>query len=450
MESRFSRGRRVFLGAALAAGAGAILWPGAARRRVPRGRVELQYWEKWAGREGAAMQAVVDRYNASQERAWVHMVPVGDITPKAMVAIGGGDPPDLVGLYSYGVPGYAEARAAMPLEQFRHLGELDEGAYAPGIRGLLRHEGKQWAGVNTCYVLAMYYNRAMLREAGADPDRPPRTISQLDDLAARMTKIDSQGRIERAGFLQNVPGWWPYFWPLLFGGRLYDPAADRATIGERECIDAFEWVRSYAQRYGVPATRAFAAGFSRSIHSAQDPFISGRAAMIIQGTWLANFINALRPDLDYACAPAPVADRLLDPDHPSGLLEADILMIPRACPHPEEAYRFLLHTQRRDVQESLAAAHCKPSPFLEMSPGFLDRHPNRAIRTHDAIAKSPKVSILPRTRSWKQYGDLIWSAFEAVWSGADPAAELTRVQARAQQLIDTASARRRQRDGSLT
>jgi multiple sugar transport system substrate-binding protein len=405
----------------------------------------LNYWEKWAGLEAEALQAVVDRFNHSQERIWVHLVPIGDIAPKAMVAIGGGDPPDIVGLYTYNIPGYAEAGAVMALEDFARLGEIDPDRYSPGVRALLRHRGRQWAGVNTCYTLGLYYNRAMLREAGHDPDRPPRTVSELDDLGARLTRFDDQGRIERAGFLQNLPNWWPYSWPIMFGGRLYDPAGDRATVASPACVAAFDWLRESAARYGVGATRAFADGFARSIHSAGDPFISERVAMIVQGTWLANFIRAFNPTLDYACAPVPVTDAILDPEHPTGLLEADVLMIPRGCPHPEEAYVFLLFMQRQDVQEELARAHCKPSPFVEMSPDFIATHPNPSIRVHDRISKSPNVQILPRTRVWKQYGDLIGSVFDSVWSGADPAGELARIQARAQQLMDTAAERRRQR-----
>lgn len=447
-----SMNRRLFVGAALAAGAGAILWtPGRdARARTPKGRVQLSYWEKWTGREGEAMQAVVDRFNQSQDRTWVHMVPVGDITAKAMVAIGGGDPPDVVGLYTYSIPGYAEARAAMPLDQFKHLGEIDPGCYLPGIRELLSHEGRLWAGVNSCYTLAMYYNRSALREIGHNPDQPPRTISELDELSARLTLQDAQGRIERAGFLPNVPGWWPYFWPCMFGGRLYEPRRGRATAADPRCVAAFEWIRDTARRLGTGPTRTFAAAFSRSIHSAQDPFISGRQAMIVQGTWLANFIRALRPDLDYACAPVPVVDHLFDPKRPTGLLEADVLVIPRGCRHPEEAYQFLLFTQRQEIQEQLATAHCKPSPFIELSPGFIESHPNRGIRIHNAIAKSQNVQILPRTRCWKEYDDLINSAFDAVWSGADPQTELASVQTHVQQLIDSAAALHRARERRLT
>src|SRR5437762_1976186 len=151
-----------------------------------------------------------------------------------------------------------------------------------GGRGDWGNEGRRWGGVNTCYVLAMYSTRAMLREAGADPDRPPRTFPELDELAGRLTRCDARGRIERAGFLPNVPPWWTYLWLILFGGRLYDPAGGaggRALIDAPECIRALQWAGATARRYGPGATRAFAAEFVRSIHSAQDPFISGRVAM---------------------------------------------------------------------------------------------------------------------------------------------------------------------------
>jgi ABC-type glycerol-3-phosphate transport system substrate-binding protein len=447
MQRGTSIARRAALTSLAAAGAAAMLWPYTPKDRamVPRGRTELTYWEKWTGLEASAMQAVVDRFNQSQDRSWVHLVPVSDITSKAMVAIGGDDPPDLVGLFTYSIPGYAEARALMPLEQFSHLGGIDAARYAPGVRDLLFHEGRQWAGVNTCYALALYTNRGMLHAAGLDPDRPPRTIAELDGMNARLTRLDERGLIERAGFLQTLPGWWPYFWPVMFGGRLYDAATDTATCAEARCIASLEWCRGTAARIGVGAVRGFTAGFSRAMHSASDPFISGAMAMIVQGPWLANFIRALHPGLDYTCSPVPVSDELFDPERPTGLLEADILAIPRGCPHPEEAYRFLLFTQRQDMQEQLAIAHCKPSPFLNLSPGFLEGHPNRGIRVFDAVAKSPSVQILPRTRAWKQYADLFGNALDAATAGGDPAALLSDVQTRAQRLIDTLATRRKQR-----
>jgi len=442
----FELTRRAALVAALAAGTGYVFWPDHTRPRAPRGRLELTYWEKWTGSERLALQKLVDRFNQSQDRLWVRLLSISDITSKAMVAIGGGDPPDLIGLFSYSVPVYAEARAILPLDSFAHLGPIDLDRYAPGIADLLTHEGRQWAGVNTCYTLGLYFNRAIFRNAGLDPDRPPRTTDELLELADQLTIRDASGRITQLGFSPNLPTWWPFIWPMLFDAPIYDPAHNRCTFDSPGCIAAYEWVQACADRLGPAATRAFAQEFVRSMHGPGDPFISGRAAMIVQGPWMANFIGQFNPALDFSAAPVPVAPSLPEPHLPRGMLEADVIMIPRGCPHPEAAYEFLRFMQQQHVQEALCAMHCKPSPFREVSARFKAGHPNRSIDVFDAIAKSPRVSILPQTSVWERFADESTSAFDAIWDGADVAATLTELANRLQRELDRALEMRRRRN----
>ncbi|MHC5023160.1 MAG: extracellular solute-binding protein [Planctomycetota bacterium] len=428
-------------------GAGFALWPYRPRREIdiPRGRLVLTYWEKWTGEEGIALQRIIDHFNDSQSRLWVQRVPVSDIMAKAMVAIGGGDPPDLVGLYDFNIPLFAEARAVLPLDDFAHVGPLPVDEYAPSIRRMLTHEGRQWAGITTCHSMALYYNRARLREIDHDPDRPPRTTDELDALADRLMITRPDGRLERVGFLPNLPQSWPYLWPGLFGGRLYDETTQQATLTEPENIATYEWVAGYPRRYGARATSAFAAGFGRSFNTALDPFLTGRAAMIVQGPWIARLARRNAPDLDFAAAPVPVAAALYDPDRPAGMAEADVIMIPRGCRHPEEAYEFIRFTQRRDVLEELASSHCKGSPLRTVSAEFRADHPNPYVGVHDAVTHSPRVSTAPRTRVWPQYAAMIKTAFDAIWIGADVRTELASVQGRVQDLIDQSERRRRQR-----
>ncbi|MBC7771922.1 MAG: extracellular solute-binding protein [Pyrinomonadaceae bacterium] len=460
----FELTRRAAMGVLAVGAASAALWPRRPRSqlRVPAGRVTLQYWEKWTGPEGEAVQSIVDEFNASQDRIWVVRTPVSDIAAKAMVAIGGGDPPDIVGLYSYNVPLFAEAKAAMSTDEFDgtrvdgNSALIDPDEYAPAVRNLLSFEGRQWAGVNTCYTLALYYNRAVFRDAGIDPDRPPRTTAELDALAARLDVFNgssSDGDLLRAGFLPNLPAWWPYFCPIMFGGKLYDPIGKRALLDEPASVKAYTWVQGYPTRLGPARSAKFANSHGRSFHSPQDPFISGKVAMIVQGPWIANFINLYGPRdaagkqlLDFAAAPVPVDEDVYDPSAPLGMLEADVLMIPRGCPHPEEAYAFLAFTQRRGVQEKLAYLHCKSSPMRRLSPGFMENHPSpRCVGVHDAVVRSPRATILPQTRAWQQMADLTNGAFDAIWNGAEPASVLARIQSRAQENVDKAEAMKRRR-----
>lgn len=430
---------------AMAGGAvGFAAWPYRRRGRqnIPSGRVVLTYWEKWTGRESAAMQRIVDRFNQSQDRIWVRQVSVSDIVAKTMVAISGGDSPDVVGLFNYSIPHFAEAGAILPLDDF---GGLDQSSYAPAVWNLLTFNGKCWAAVNTCFNIALYYNRTLFREAGLDPDTPPRTVAELDAYARQLTSYGADGRIERAGFMPNMPDWWPYFWPIMFGGGFYDPANNRATLMARENLAAYDWVRSYPQKFGRLAVQGFGEGFAKSYHSPQDPFLTGRVAMVAQGPWIANFIREAFPapgEFDYGCAAIPVTENLYDPDKPRGLLEADVLMIPRHCPHPAEAFEFVQFTQRAEVQEALASDHCKPSPMRSVSDSFVRNHPNRYVAVHDAITKSPVVTTPPKIRVWRQYTRMIGSAFDAIWAGDDPRVALQVVQDRVQQLLEIGAERR--------
>ncbi len=420
-----------------AAGAGAMaaLWPRVPRSRVgiPPGRVVVEYWEKWTGPEGDAMQRVVDGFNASQDRIFVRRTAVSEIGTKAMVAIGGGDPPDVCGVFSYHVPQYAQSGAVIPVEQF---GGIDPETYLPSVRRLLSHEGRLVAGVTTIYTLALYRNRSLFRAAGLDPDAPPATLDELDSLSRRLTSHRSDGTIERAGFLPNLPSWWPYTWPILFGSTLYDPATNRSDFDRPACIEAYEWVRRFPVALGEQASRAFGTAADRSYHSPNDPFISGRVAMIAQGPWLANFINRYAPGLDYAASALPVHAPLLDPAHPLGMVEADVLVIPREARHPEAAFEFVRHTQRPEVHEQLATDHTKGSALKRCSEAFLSRHPNRSVRVHDAIARSERACILPQTPVWKSYAHLTEGVFDAAWKGDDVAALCSAVHRRVQGMLD--------------
>ncbi len=423
------------------------------------GRIVLDYWEKWTGHEGQAMQRIVDAFNASQDRIFVRYFATAGIDQKTLIAVAGGNPPDLVGLWTFNIPLYAEAKAIMPLDVFdAPLLKLDR--LAPAVRPLVTHPDRTgrdrvWGAVNTCGTVAMYYNKSAFREVGLDPERPPRTISELDEYATRLDRIEvaggsgggsGKGTITRAGFIHTEPGWWSWIWPSHFGGSFYDAAGDRATADDPRTIAAYDWARRTSQRLGVDAVRAFRSGFATAYASALNGFLDGKVAMIVQGPWLANVIQAHKPDLDYGVAPFPVEDSLLDVSQPMGLVECDVLVIPAGAPYPEASLEFIEFTQRTENVEGLGRAHTKNSPLAEVSPGFFEGHANRGIAAHQEIAMSPRAFRFPKTRVWPQFKDEIDASFQRIWGlEREPAAELAAIQAKAQRMLDHAEDQRRAR-----
>ncbi len=440
-------GRRAALGALAAAGLGFVAFgPRGGREELARGRIVLNYWEKWTRHEGDAMVKVIDAFNRSQNRIFVRYVVTSDIGQKSLVAIAGGDPPDVIGLYAFNVPPYAESRAIMPLDNLapRHGVTLDD--YAPGVRQVMLHRGTWWATVNTAGSVALYYNKSLFREAGLDPERPPRTIAELDECHGRLVSR-SGDRLERVGFLHREPGWWSWLWAYHFGGRIYDANADRSLAASAENIRAMEWMQGYARDLGVERVKRFADGFG-SYFTPENPFLTGKVAMIVQGPWIANLVQAFKPDLDYGVAPFPVAAADAGPGahHPVGLIDTDVLVIPRGARHPEASMEFIAWTQRPDMTEALARAHCKPSPLARASDEFLATHPNRGIRVHYDIFNSPRAFIAPPTRVWQQFKDEFDTAVQRMWRLEAPAAEVcAALEKRTQALLDRAADEKRRR-----
>lgn len=390
------------------------------------------------------MMKVVDAFNASQNRIFVRYAVTSDIGQKSMIAIAGGDPPDVIGLYSFNIPPYAESNAIMALDELapRYGVSLDN--YAKGVRQVMQHKGQWWATVNTAGSIALYYNKALFAEVGLDPERPPRSIEELDDAHRKLVLMREDGELLRAGFLHREPGWWSWLWPYHFGGSIYDPAGDRSTVGSPECVRAMIWMQMYARELGVDRVKKFADGFG-NYFTPENPFLTGKVAMIVQGPWIANLIQAFKPDLAYGVAPFPVAAGVANSE-PVGLIDTDVLAIPRGAKHPEASMEFIAWTQRQDMTEQLARAHFKPSPLARISEDFLSTHPNKGIAVHYNIFNSSRAFIAPPTRVWQQFKDECDSVVQRLWRlEVEPDAALAALQIRTQGFLDRAADERRRR-----
>ncbi len=450
--------RRVVLGAMGAAAAGFVAFgPRGGGDDAPKGAVVIDYWEKWTGHEGKAMQLVVDEFNASQRGVFVRYFVTGNIGQKALIAIAGGTPPDLVGLWNFNVPAYAESGAILRLDELAAKEGMNLGQYRRGIQEVMttgRGAERKWYGVvNTAGTLAMYYNRKLFAEAGLDPARPPRTIEELESAHAALTKRNENGSFVQTGFLHGEPGWWSWIWGYHFGASIFDEASERATIDLPQHAAAYRWLQRTVRGFGDSDTEAakalelFRQGFG-NYNTPQNAFLAGKVAMEIQGPWLANMVEEFAPGLDYGVAPMPCAAAIYDEENPVALVDTDVLCIPRGAKHPEAAMKFIAFTQKQEITERLALAHCKICPLVNASDGFIKAHKNRGLAVHNALADSPRAFVVPKTRAWPEIKDDFDATVQRMWRlEVEADAALKGVQSRAQGYIDRVVEQRARRYG---
>ena len=419
----------------------AALLPVAARADPAEadGRVIVEYWEKWTGFEGEAMQAVVDDFNRSQDRIFVRKLTVSRIDQKMMLATAGGVPPDIAGLWAMYLTSYVENNALMPLDRLAREAGIREENYIPIFWQMCSQKGFLWALPSTPSVTALHWNKKLFREAGLDPERPPATLEELEKFNEALTQRRPDSSLARVGHLPQEPGWWTRDFSQYFGGSVWD-GAGRLRLDEAPSRDYFRWAATYPERFGGEQMNRLRGAFGNWA-SPQNPFFSGAVAMTLQGVWMDNFIRQYAPpDFEYGVAafPTPAAQQ----GAPVSIADCDILAIPAGARHPREAMEFIAYTQTPAAMEKLCLGQKKFTPLREVSPEFLHAHPHPYLPTFINLAKSPGVKPILALPTLAEFSNDLTTYMNLVLLGRmtpDEAREA--LQARQQEALDKKTAR---------
>jgi len=397
------------------------------------GRVQIDYWEVWTNFEKEAMQSLVDEFNASQDRIYVNFLSVSQMERKLMLATAGGNPPDIAGVRSADIALFAENGALTPLNAYAAQYGIEESDYLPVIWEQLNMHGFLWALPTTPGNTALHWNKKLFREAGLDPERPPRTIAELEAFNDQITRLDERGYIEVMGHLPQEPGWWIDGFGCWFGGQYWD-GDSKITADSEGNVEAMEWVATYPERFGRRPINAFQ-DMSGNFASPENPFFQGRVAMVLQGPWMYNFIQKLAPeDFEWGVAPFPAAS---EEEYGVSITESNMLVIPRGAKHPDEAFEFIAWLQRQENLEELNILQRKFSPLAETSDEFYERHPNKLIHVYRDLAANELAMARPQLTIMHEYQADLRNAYETVTRGEDtPESAVAKVQDRQQQLYD--------------
>lgn len=379
-------------------------------------RVTVIYWEKWTGSEGEEMQKVVDAFNRSQNRIFVKYLSISGIDQKTILATAGGNPPDIAGMWDGQVAQFADTNALTDLSAQAAQAGLTRDYYIPSYYDSLSNEGKLWALPCTPASVALYVRSDLVPPEVASPETFPKTIEEMDALAFKISKVRKDGSLEFAGFLPSNPGWWNWSWGPLFGSDVFKDG--RPNVNCREANRALEWIESYSKKFGASSVQNFQSGFG-NFSSPQDPFMEGKVAFELNGTWKANYIKIYQPNIPWFVVPFPYpSDRPELKGH--SILSQDVLVIPKGAKHAKEAFEFIRFVQRQDIMEGLCSAHGKNSPLAKVSAEFFAKHPNKAIRLFDELARSKQAIYPPHTGFFTQLSGELINSFQEVNSATKP------------------------------
>ena len=158
---------------------------------------EIQFWHAMGGPLGDQVEAIVQRFNASQKDYVVAAAYKGNYDETMAAAINAyraGNPPHIVQVYELGTANVMAARNAhRPAWQvMAEAGEkLDAKAFVPAVASYFSDaQGRLEALPFNTSTPVLFYNRDAFKAAGLDPEKPPKTwyefvptIAALKDVA---------------------------------------------------------------------------------------------------------------------------------------------------------------------------------------------------------------------------------------------------------------------------
>ena len=297
-----------FLLAAVAAGA----LSGCARNAGKR--VKVVVWGVQLSEETQIEAACIREFERRNPGIKISMLSMGAgaMNPqKLMTAIVGRTPPDLIFQDRFTIGDWASRDTFRPLND---LIERDRGKpygvrredYYDACWREANYRGKTYAIPAGTDDRCLYYNCEAFREAGLDPDRPPRTWEELRACAVKLTAYNKDGTFKQAGFIPNFGNSWLYLYSWQNGGELMSPDGKTCTMDNPYTVEALDYMTSvYDALKGAEKLDAYQRGFA-ALPPEMDPFLIGRVAMKIDGDWFLQSIARYRPGMDFAVAPAPV------------------------------------------------------------------------------------------------------------------------------------------------
>ncbi len=277
--------------------------PAADAPALDEDRITVTYWRHHAEAECAAMEALIERFEADNPGIHIDLrtYPFGVYKTKVVATLTAGEGPDIVNIHNSWAYDYVDSGLIEPVpEGLFEPDELDTRFFdlsrSFSLRGV--YYGVPTGGAN----LALFYNRAMFAEQGL---APPRTWSEMDAAARSLARRDRHGRLVRAG--ASVGRGDGQGWNLMVDGLLPQAGVQLLSDDGRAVgwntpagVDVLAWFTAFAHGPDAPNSVLFPLP--------HDAFPLGISAMIVDGAWRIAALRTGAPDLDYGTALLPLAD----------------------------------------------------------------------------------------------------------------------------------------------
>ncbi|WP_406860944.1 ABC transporter substrate-binding protein [Streptomyces sp. HUAS MG47] len=363
----------------------------------PKAETTLTFWHGWsAPSEVKAVDATIARFEKDHPNITVKVVPnITDDKIQQALRAGGSNSPDVVSSFTTDNVGkFCSSGAFADLKPFVEKSRIDlEKTFAAPRLAYTQFEGKRCTLPLLGDAYGLYYNKDAFEAAGIA--RPPRTWSEFDAAAVKLTKAEGDS-YEQLGFMpvfhgyESTPGHLVAQW-----SPTYFDASGKSNIAKDPAFAAmFTWQKNLIAKLGGFARLEKYRNTFGDEWGAKHPFHTGQVAMQLDGEWRLGMATDAGLPFEIGVAPLPVPDDQAA-DYGKGYLSGTIVGIAATSKKQNAAWELVKYlTTDTDAVVNFAnelrnvpsTNEALASPALKLDPRF---------KTFLDIARHPRSNTTP-------------------------------------------------------
>ncbi|MDP4098207.1 extracellular solute-binding protein [Paenibacillus sp. P96] len=265
--------------------------------------VAIEFWTPFSGGDSSYMNGLVQRYNReNKDKVKVIMKnnKSDDYYTKLSTAIVTEEGPEVAIVHASKFAQYVPAGFLTPIDETQAAEAILWHQYNPDIVERTVSGGRHYAVPLDTHFTVLYYNKKWLKEAGLLQNGTVVIEPGEEGFIRFLTTLRDHIPEDVAPFavpdvrIDSLWLWWSLYSQIEGGGGLYNPDGSKAQVNMEAAARSLNMVASLYESKLIPP----------DISDAGSRFISGKAAVLLSGTWSIGSFEKLE-DPDFGIMPLP-------------------------------------------------------------------------------------------------------------------------------------------------
>lgn len=257
----------------------------------------IEFWHYWDGNNGKAITDLANKFNAANKDIEVKpiFIPGDQLMTKLQAAIASKTTPSLAAADISSMAKLRSSGALLQLDKYVKANKINLGSFYQSLLEYGKQNGKLYSLPVSTNNLALFYNKDLFKQAGLNPNAPPKTWDELQKFSTTI--------------LNKVPG--------TYGFEFYTQVGDNGE-GLTWQLQPYLWQAgadfikngkaAFNNPNGEKALNYLVGLINKKIApvGSWDDFSKGKCAMVVDGSWMVGiWKSSVNFDFGTAMIPAP-------------------------------------------------------------------------------------------------------------------------------------------------